>query len=114
MKIRNIGDVEVDSYETGVKKRVIIGPKEGAPTFVMRTFEIDPDMSTPYHTHDWEHEILVLAGDGAVVDERGQEAKVKPLDSVYLAPGEKHCLKNKGNDVFRVVCLVPLRGEVNP
>ena len=111
MIIRNIDEVEVASYEKGVKKRVVIGPREGTPTFVMRVFELDPGMSTPYHTHDWEHEILVLSGEGVVVDENGKEIRVKSLDSVYLPPEEKHCLKNNGNGVFRLVCLVPLRGE---
>ncbi|MFP3903820.1 MAG: cupin, partial [Armatimonadota bacterium] len=29
----------------------------GAPNFAMRRFVVEPGGSTPYHTHDWEHEV---------------------------------------------------------
>jgi quercetin dioxygenase-like cupin family protein len=42
----------------------------GAPNFVMRLFEIDPDGYSPFHTHAWEHEVFVLEGEGTVLTEK--------------------------------------------
>ena len=113
MLVRSYNDVATVSYGEGVEKRVIIGPKQGAPTFVMRTFDLAPGMSTPYHTHDWEHEGFILAGDGRLVTEK-DEIPLKPDDAFYIAPGEKHCLTNKGQDTLRSICVVPLQGEDTP
>ena len=113
MLVRSYKDVTPIDYAEGVEKRVVIGPKEGAPTFVMRIFDLAPSASSPYHSHDWEHEVLVLSGEGALVGEE-RETPLKPDDVIFIAPYEKHCLVNRGQDTFRFVCLVPVRGEENP
>jgi len=113
MLVRNYKDVATIPFREGVKKRVVIGPKEGAPTFVMRVFDQAPGASSNYHSHDWEHEVFVLAGEGALVTEEG-EMPLRANDVIYVAPHEKHCLTNKGQDTFRFICLVPLRGEDTP
>ncbi len=110
MLVRNLDKVESSPAYEGIKKRVVIGPKQGAPTFVMRVFDLASGMSTPYHTHDWEHEVFVLAGKGLAVDEHG-ETPVAPGDAVFVPPTERHCFKNPSGEVFRFMCLVPLRGE---
>lgn len=110
MLVRNYEDVEPIAYGEGIEKRVIIGPKEGAPTFVMRVFDVPPGKSTPHHSHDWEHEGLVLAGEGALVGDAG-ETRLKPGDVFFIAPNEKHCMVTGGQSSLRFMCLVPLRGE---
>jgi len=110
MLIRSYEDVEAVAYGNGIEKRVVIGAREGAPTFVMRVFDVAPGKSTLYHSHDWEHEGLVLAGEGAVLGENG-ECRLKPGDVFFIAPDEKHCLKAGGRSSLRFMCLVPLRGE---
>jgi len=110
MLVRKLEQVETSPAYAGIEKRVVIGPKQGAPTFVMRVFDLAPGMSTPYHTHDWEHEVFVLAGKGVAVDEHGETA-VGPGDAVFVPPDEKHCFKNASREAFRFMCLVPLRGE---
>jgi len=57
--------------------------------------------------------VFVLAGEGVLVTEKG-EMPLKANDIIYVAPHEKHCLTNKGQDTFRFICLVPLRGEDTP
>ena len=42
--------------------RILIGSEDGAAKFHMRHFEVEPGGCTPHHQHDYEHEILVLAG----------------------------------------------------
>ncbi len=113
MLVRNYEDVTAVTYGEGVQKRVVIGPKEGAPTFVMRVFDLAPGTSSPYHRHDWEHEVFVLNGKGVVLDEKS-ETPIEANDAIYIAPNEKHCLKNTGQDTLRFICVVPLRGEDTP
>ncbi len=113
MLVRSYKDVAAVPYAEGVEKRVAIGPKEGAPTFVMRIFDLGPGRSSPYHTHDWEHEVFVLSGEGVLLTE-DTEIPLKADDVIYIAPYEKHGLKNTGQGTFRFICLVPLRGEDVP
>ena len=110
MLIRKHREIAPIPYAKGVEKRIVLGPKQGAPTFVMRVFDLAPGTSSSYHKHDWEHEVFVLAGIGLAVTEEG-ETHVGPQDAVFVPPEELHCFKNAGQDVFRFICLVPLRGE---
>lgn len=111
MIIKPIEEADVISYGDGVSKRVVIGQKEGAPNFVMRVFDVAPGKASPYHSHDWEHEVLILNGKGIIVDHDGLETPAKPMDTIFIPANEKHCLKNVGQGYLRFVCLVPLRGE---
>ena len=113
MLVRNCTDVDVIVPYAGLQKRVVIGPKQGAPTFVMRIFDLRPGVSTPYHSHDWEHEVFVVSGSGVVTDEKG-ETSLEATDAVLVAPLEMHSFKNTGQATFRFMCLVPLRGEDTP
>ncbi len=110
MLVRKSKDVETTPACEGIVKRVVIGPKQGAPTFVMRIFDLAAGMSTPYHAHDWEHEVFVLSGQGLAVDQHGETA-VGTGDAILVAPNEPHCFKNASKETLRFMCLVPLRGE---
>jgi quercetin dioxygenase-like cupin family protein len=107
MKIHNYRQVEGLKAAPGVTMRVVAGPAEGAPTFVMRVFEIQPGSATPFHTHPWEHEVFVLAGKG-VVRSSGKETALAEGDAVTVLPNEQHSFLNGGKDVFRMICVVPL------
>ncbi|MFP3950709.1 MAG: cupin domain-containing protein [Candidatus Bathyarchaeia archaeon] len=99
---------EVPSPAEGVKVRWLIDEGTGAPNFAMRMFEVEPGGSTPYHTHDWEHEVFILQGEGFAVREDGTEDPVKPWDVVYVEPNERHCFRNEGEETLRFLCLIPL------
>ncbi len=107
MKIRNYRQVPGINAAPGVMMRVVAGPSEGAPTFVMRVFEIQPGSATPFHAHPWEHEIFILAGKG-VVRSGGKETALAEGDAVTVLPNEQHSFLNSGKDVFRMICCVPL------
>jgi quercetin dioxygenase-like cupin family protein len=113
MEIRHARDVSPRLYGEGIEKRVLIGPQEGAPTFVMRRFDLPEGMSSPYHSHDWEHEVYVLSGSGVAVTEAG-EVPVGPEDAIFVPGDEVHCFRNTGDSTFQFLCLVPLRGEDTP
>lgn len=113
MQIRNYDDVPVVPYAGGIEKRVMLGPRQGAPTFVMRIFDVPPGQSSPWHAHDWEHEVFILQGKGLAVSNDGKEP-IRRGDAILLPANEMHCLKNNGRGVLRFMCLVPLRGEDTP
>jgi quercetin dioxygenase-like cupin family protein len=90
----------------GVSMQVPIGPEQGAPHFNMRIFEVQPGQSTPHHQHWWEHEVFVLAGEGTLHTEAGDE----PISAgtVALIPGDEwHHFHNPGPGLLRFICLVP-------
>jgi len=107
LKVRNYRQIEGSQEAPGVLMRVVAGPGEGAPNFVMRIFEIQPQSSTPYHSHAWEHEVFVISGDGAVRGVDG-EKQLCEGDAIFVAPNEQHCFANSGDGPLRLVCVVPL------
>ncbi len=83
-------------------------PPDKAKTFAMRRFIIKEGGHTPLHRHDWEHEIFVLAGEGALVDKEGNEHPLKPGCFAYVEPNEIHQFKNVGKEDFIFLCMIPI------
>jgi quercetin dioxygenase-like cupin family protein len=90
----------------GVKVRWLITEETGAPNFAMREFTVEPGGSTPRHTHPWEHEVFVLAGNGTVSGEDGDEP-VRSGDVVFVPQDEEHQFRNDGDEELRFLCLIP-------
>ena len=107
MKIRNYNEVEAVELMEGVKKRVAIGPDEGAPNFIMRIFDVEPGFSSPYHDHPWEHEIFIINGQGTVKDVAQEESPIREGDTIFIPSDEKHCIINTGESTLRFMCLIP-------
>ncbi|MFC1931260.1 cupin domain-containing protein [Chloroflexota bacterium] len=101
MRVNKVQDKPTEDFHGAVMRRVIC-EDEGAPNFCMRVFEIAPNSSTPLHSHPWEHEVLVLSGQGVAKGEQG-EAQVAKDIAVYIPPDEKHCFMNKGSEPLRFV-----------
>jgi len=87
-------------------KRVLIGPEQGAPTFIMRLFTVGEGGFSPYHTHPWEHEAFVLAGEGIVKGTHG-ETPVRAGDFIFVPPNEEHQFLNSGKEPFEFLCVIP-------
>jgi quercetin dioxygenase-like cupin family protein len=111
MKIRNWKEIPVTEPMTGLSKRVAIGPEIGASNFVMRIFEMQPGITSAYHSHPWEHEIYVIEGRGAAVDNDGEKAAIQKGDVIFIPPNEKHSLANAGTAPLQFICLVPAEGD---
>jgi quercetin dioxygenase-like cupin family protein len=90
----------------GCRVRWLVGDADNAPNFAMREFEVAPGGHTPKHFHDYEHEIYVIAGRGAVLDGDHQRP-LAPGDVVYVAPGDIHQFQNTGAEPLRFLCLIP-------
>lgn len=95
--------------EGAVKTRiqVLMGDNVDAPHFVMRRFTIGPGGCTPLHDHQWEHEVFVLDGTGALINEHQEEVPLNPTDFAFVPSGESHQFKNNGGQDFIFLCIIP-------
>jgi quercetin dioxygenase-like cupin family protein len=112
MIIKNIDEVPTQEVNMegakDVKVRVVLGPADEAPNFAMRIFELAPSGHTPFHTHPFEHEAVILDGDIAAVTEDG-DIPLKKDDVLLIQPDEKHQFKNRSDSQpARFMCLVPI------
>ena len=89
----------------GARIKWLINEKDGAPTFLMRQFTVEPGGFTPYHKHDWEHEVYILEGQGKVRYE-GREERIQPGDAILIPPGKMHQFQ-AGAETLKFLCLVP-------
>jgi quercetin dioxygenase-like cupin family protein len=106
--VRRAEDV---SYEPvgaaeGLSKGVLIDETDGAPTFAMRRFTLDPGAEVPRHTNAVEHEQYVLAGE-YVVGIDGEEHTVSTGDALFVPAGVVHWYRNGGERPGAFICVVP-------
>ena len=110
MKVRSIeshkaNDVAMEGA-VGVKMRMLIGPQDGATNFHMRQFEVTPGGHSPHHTHDFEHEVLILNGEATVKSETGDQP-ARAGDVIFVPANEKHQFQNTGAGPLTFICLIP-------
>ena len=110
MKVSNYQDSEPVEEVDGVFKREVISAGDGAPNFCMRIFEVKSGSATPSHSHPFEHEIFILAGQGVIVSSQGATS-VSKENVVFIAPEEAHCFVNTGSEPLRFICVIPLQQE---
>ena len=91
----------------GVWVRWLIDQKRGAKNFAMRVFELAVGGHTPFHRHDYEHQVLVLEGRGALKLEN-DERPLEPGDVVWMPPDEIHRFRNAGDGPFIFMCMIPI------
>ena len=100
----------------GVSMKLLVGKQDDAPTFAMRHFLVEPGGFTPMHQHPWEHEVLILSGEGEV-DSDGEVAHISSGDGLYIPSNELHQFRNTSNTPLEFLCIVPVEsdcGEVVP
>jgi quercetin dioxygenase-like cupin family protein len=110
MKLIHYTEAEQKKYPSdqakGAAGRVVIGQADGARNFCMRVFEISAGGMTGKHAHDWEHEVFVHAGKGAVL-QKGNWVPLSAGSVVFIPAQEEHQLKNTGEESFIFVCVIP-------
>ena len=100
----------------GVSMKLIIGREDNAPNFAMRHFLVDVGGYTPHHQHPWEHEVLVLSGDGEVECD-GKVQAITNGDGLLIPANDLHQFRNKGDQPLEFLCIVPVNtdcGEAVP
>ncbi len=102
--------VEPDLIHTqevqGILKHVLVGPREGAPSFVIRYFQVPPGEQTFFHTHDHEHGMLILHGQ-AQIQIKQERTELSPLDAIFVSGGDLHRVINTGEDALGFICVIP-------
>jgi quercetin dioxygenase-like cupin family protein len=110
MKIKTADNVAPAGVEgggaEGVTIRLLIHEADDAPNFYMRQFNIAPGGHTPRHSHPWEHEVYVLAGEGEVFAPDG-EKRIAAGDCVFVPGDEEHQFRGIGEAGMKMLCLVP-------
>lgn len=119
MLIRNINEVDARPVDipgvNGVKMAMMVGREDGAPNFALRQFRVEPQGHSPRHSHDYEHEVYIVEGEGKVLLE-GQFRPLKPGDVVFVPADQEHQFQ-AGDHGLRFLCLVPVTrncGEATP
>lgn len=110
MKVRAIVDHEQKAVTIpgarDAQMRMLVGPEDGAGNFHMRHFEVAPGGYTPHHQHDYEHEILILKGQGVARSTQG-DRPLRPGDVVWVPANETHQFCNTGPAPLEFICLIP-------
>ena len=116
MKIISLADVEKKKVmmegAEGAWKQLPLGSGDGAPVYSYRVFTVEPGGHTPYHNHPYEHMNFIIEGEGALVNEEGEEQALRKGSFALVIPGEKHQYKNTSPDKpFVMICGVPKQFE---
>ncbi len=92
-------------------KQVLIGTQQGWEDYVMRMFTLAEGGHTPRHSHDWQHIIYVVEGEGSLYLD-GTDHPLTPGSVAYAPEGSEHQLENTGTRDFVFICIVPKHGDV--
>ena len=116
MKITKLQDVAATGIDMdgvrGATKQVPLGVADGAPSFSLRVFTLEPGGHTPYHNHPWEHENYILKGSGVLKGEHGSERSIEAGDFLLILPGEQHQFRNTSEaEELQFICMVPKERE---
>lgn len=104
MKIVNRSEVEEGEQVEGLRKGVLIGPKDGARN-ALRRFVLEPKARVPRHTNRVEHVQYVLKG-GYEVEVEGEKRVVSVGDALHVPAGAVHSYEG-GDERGVFLCFVP-------
>ncbi len=113
MLIRSPKDVDARTMDmpgaTGVTMKLMVGRDDGAPNFAMRLFEVQPGGCTPRHSHNYEHEVMILEGSAAVGrdNDPANDTTAQAGDVLFIPANQTHQFHNHGAGVLKFMCLVP-------
>src|SRR5690349_17882981 len=109
MILKSFGGVEKQRVTMAgardVEMQLLAGPGDGCQNFAMRRFIVAAGGCTPKHHHDYEHEVLVLSGEGVAFG-NGTEQPVKAGDVVIVPANEVHQFRAT-NGPMEFLCMVP-------
>lgn len=110
--IRNIDEAERSEVRMegvkGATMAIMVGRGDGAPNFAIRQFVVEPGGHTPRHSHDYEHEVFVVSGEGDILLE-GERHPIRGGDVIYVPADEEHQFRSDaGGEGLRFLCAVPV------
>ncbi len=110
MKVENSARIEETEVTmegaAGARMRLLISERDGARNFAMRMFTVAPGGHTPYHNHNYEHEVYILEGQGVLKGEQ-KTHEFGTGDVIFVQADEKHQFLNTGAQSLKFLCLIP-------
>ncbi len=97
--------VEMDGAKD-VYIKWLVSKEDEAPNFFLRLFTIKRGGHTPYHKHNYEHEVFVLDGEGKVIID-GKEYRLEKGFVVTVPADIMHQFKNHADSDFKFLCMIP-------
>jgi len=109
--IQNMEPIQIEGDGVmGVSMKLLVGRADDAPTFAMRHFAVEKDGFTPHHQHPWEHEVLILSGEGEV-ECGGEVQPIKGGDGLFIPSNDLHQFRNTGEFPLEFLCIVPVDSD---
>lgn len=108
MKVTHQNAIAITDVPEAERTKIqwLVSKDDGAQNFFMRRITIEPGGKTPRHTHNYEHEVYVLSGQGRVlITDRWHEFKKDFV--IYVPPNVEHQFENAGNKNLTFLCIIP-------
>ncbi len=104
--VRHTSDISEKEMDGGARIRWLITHRDGAPTFSMRHINIPVGKSTPFHSHDYEHEIFLIEGE---IEATIGDLKCNAIkgDFLFIPPNAFHGMKAVRD--AKLICVVPVK-----
>jgi len=107
--VKKASEIVGMDLDGGGKIRWLITHRDGAKNFSMRLITLPKGKSTPDHSHEYEHEIFVMEGDGeAHLDDN--IISVGNDSFLFIPGGAKHTIRAKSD--MKLICIVPVNVAV--
>jgi quercetin dioxygenase-like cupin family protein len=107
-KVHNIPSEEVTMFGSTGTTIQWLWSKEEAPHFALRRFVIKPKCEIGIHSHEEEHEIFILSGEGVVFNDSGEQFNVQSQDTLFVPGNEAHGYRNTGKNDLVFLCIIPI------
>ncbi|MEM0155867.1 MAG: cupin domain-containing protein [Thermoplasmataceae archaeon] len=104
--VRDHKDVQEMSMPGGARIRWLITHRDNAPNFSMRLITVEKGKSTPYHLHDYEHEMYIISGSGEITI-GDKISRIKPDSFVFVPPNIYHGMTAESD--MKLICIVPIK-----
>ncbi|MBN1297734.1 cupin domain-containing protein [bacterium] len=100
-----VHDVRIEGAQ-GVRKAVLLGESDGAVNFIMREFRVAPGGYTPFHRHNFEHEVYVIRGQGVLRTDDGDRV-IRTGTVCLVIPDRNHQFLTTGTEELVFLCIIP-------
>ncbi|MFN7948872.1 MAG: cupin domain-containing protein [Blastocatellia bacterium] len=97
-----IHESEREAMMTGDRSFSLLIHKDLGCQRVTQFLGVIPPSRAPHHYHTYEEAIFILQGSG-IVHADDESCEFTPGTSIYLAPGQRHCLENPGTETVRLL-----------
>ena len=86
---------ELQSHDRGGGARTtpLVVPALGGAAFINGITEFDAGAAIPFHSHNCEESVMLLAG-RAMLDIEGDSHELKPFDTTFIPPNIAHRFRN--------------------